>query len=165
MKIGIKTFDDAFFLENLKEKADFIEIMAIEGNNYDFLKKFSLPIVIHAQHENFGINNSDKTIYQKNLNSINFAKKIADLINAKKIILHPGALLNENHSKQQSIQFMGEIKDKRILIENLPAKKNICSTPNQTKDFLKQTNLGFCLDINHAIETAIYLNKDYIDPR
>ncbi|MDP1759954.1 MAG: hypothetical protein Q8L01_00585 [Candidatus Woesebacteria bacterium] len=65
MKIGIKTFDNPFFLESLKEKADFIEIMAIEGNNYDFLKKFSLPIVIHAQHENFGINNADKTKYKK----------------------------------------------------------------------------------------------------
>ena len=64
MKIGIKTFDDALLLESLKEKADFIEVMAIEGNNYDFLKKFSLPIVIHAQHEVFGINNPSLTLIQ-----------------------------------------------------------------------------------------------------
>ena len=29
--------------------------------------------------------------------------------------------------------------------------------------FLKETKAGFCFDINHAIETAIYLNEDYIE--
>jgi deoxyribonuclease IV len=164
MKIGVKTYDNMDFLEYFKDKCDFFEVMAIETIDYSFLKNFSKPIVIHAQHERFLINNADKLKETKNLASSDFARKLADNTKSKKIILHPGRIENNNCSEENSINFFKNIKDKRILIENCPNRKNfLLSTPLKAKEFLKQTDKGFCLDINHAIETAIYEKIDYLD--
>lgn len=164
MKIGVKTFDDKNFLEPFKDKVDFFEIMAIEKNNYDFLKEFNLPVVIHSQHRSFGVNVADKTIVQRNLDSINFAIKIANQTNAKKIILHPGELDGKNSSIEQSIEFIKDIKDKRFIIENIPLEGSyrFGAKPEEIRDILRKTKKGFCFDINHALATAVSLNQDYI---
>lgn len=166
VKIGVKTFDSEEFLNNFKDKVDFFEIMAIEKNNYDFLRKFNLPIIIHSQHRSFGVNIADKTKIERNLKSINFAGKIADMTNAKKIILHPGDLDNENCRIETAIEFVKSLDDKRIIIENIPVDtkvKRLCQTPEETKEFLKASKAGFCFDINHAIMAAESLKIDYID--
>ncbi len=164
MKIGVKTYNNPEYLKKFEDKVDFFEIMAIETNNYDFIKELKLPIVIHSQHRRFGVNIADKTKEKINLTSINFARKIADMANAKKIILHPGDIDNENCSLEQSISFAKNLNDKRIIIENIPKEgkiKRLCQTPQETKDFLKSTGKGLCFDIGHAIWAAIYLNEDY----
>jgi sugar phosphate isomerase/epimerase len=166
MKIGVKTYNNEQFLRYFEKKADFFEIMAIENNDYSFLKKFHKEIVIHAQHRGFGINNSDKNNYKKNLDSINYAKKIADMTNSKKIIIHPGELMNENCSFDNSIEFIKENYDKRFLVENMPGNKKfkrLCETPEEIKEYMKKTGAGLCLDINHAILKAQLLKIDYID--
>ena len=165
MKIGVKTFKDPDYLKKFEEKVDFFEIMAIETNDYDFIKELKLPIVVHSQHRMFGVNAADKKKQKRNLSSINFAKKIADLSNARKIILHPGEINNENCSIEQAISFIKNIDDKRVIIENIPAEAKInrfCKTPAETKEFMKETGKGFCFDINHAIWAAIILKEDYI---
>lgn len=164
MKIGVKTFDEESFLDFFINKADFFEIMAIEKNNYKFLKKYSIPMVIHAQHHNFGINNADKTKIKENTDSINFAINLANECKADKIIVHAGEFADKNCSIKQAVYFFNFINDKRILVENVPIrdKKRLCTTPEEMKMFLKKTKTGFCFDINHAIETAVYLNEDYI---
>ena len=164
MKFGVKTFKDRDFLMHFKDKVDFFEVMAIQEVDYSFLREFSLPIVIHAQNENFNINNADKIKIKENTDSINFAINLANEYKSNKIIVHPGLLADENCSKEQAISFFKSIKDKRILIENLPMKENrLCATPEEMKMFLKETKKEFCFDINHAIDAAIYLNKDYIE--
>jgi len=164
MKIGVKTFDNPLFLNSFKDQVDFFEIMAIRSNKYDFLKEFQIPIVIHAEHSGFGINPADKTKIKANLESIKFAIKLAEDINSKKIIFHSGELDNQNCSKENSIEFLKELNDKRIILENLSAiEKSLCKTPEEVKEFLKQTNMGFCFDINHAIETATFFKQDYMD--
>lgn len=166
MKIGVKTFNNRDFLKQFEDRADFFEVMAIETNNYDFLKEFKLPIVIHSPHGRFGINPADKTKIEKNLSSIDFSRKIADQTNAKKIIYHPGDLENENCSIEQAVSFVKSLDDKRIIIENIPVEnkmKRLCQTPEETKEFLKATGKGFCFDINHAIWTAIAKKIDYLD--
>ena len=162
MKIGVKTWRSEKFLKHFEKTADFFEVQAIQSENYKFLKKFSKPIVIHAEHSGFGVNPADKTLKKKNLKSINYAIKIADSIDAKKIILHPGFIKNKNCSEQNSIEFIKDLKDKRILIENVvPHNNGLCLTPKQTKNFLKQTNKKFIFDLAHSILTSNYLKKDY----
>jgi sugar phosphate isomerase/epimerase len=165
MKLGVKTFDSEFFLDFFINKADFFEIMAIEKNNYKFLKKYSIPIVIHAQHKSFNVNNADKTKIKENIDSINFAINLANECKANKIIVHPGEITDENCSVERAVYFFNSINDKRILVENLITKdkKELCATPEEMKLFLKKTKAGFCFDINHAIETAIYLKEDYVE--
>jgi len=154
MKIGVKTWDSEKFLKHFENQADFFEVQAIQTNDYKFLKKFSKPIVIHAEHFKQGSNPADKTMFKQNLKSINFAIKLADKTNAKKIILHAGAIVNKNCSKQQAIDFIKNIKDKRIIIENLFYNNPVNFNPNDIKEFLKECNCGFCFDISHAIASA-----------
>jgi hypothetical protein len=166
MKIGVKTYNDEKFLDNFINKADFFEVQAIQKYNYDFLKKYKkleIPFVIHAEHIAFGINLADKSIEKENLKSINFAIKLADMTNAKKIIIHPGYISNKYCSKEQSINFFKKLKDKRILVENLHSLGNrLCQTPKKTKEFLKKTKRNFIFDLSHAIAVAntIKLNKE-----
>jgi deoxyribonuclease-4 len=165
MKIGVKTFNNPDYLKKFEDKVDFFEIMAIETNNYDFIKELKLPIVIHSQHRIFGVNTADKKKGKTNLSSINFARKIADLSNAKKIIIHPGEIENKNCSIEQAVSFIKNINDKRVIVENVYSDVEItrlCTTPSETKEFLKATGRGFCFDINHAIGSAVILKEDYI---
>ncbi|MBR9705338.1 hypothetical protein GOV12_08040 [Candidatus Pacearchaeota archaeon] len=92
MKIGVKTYNNKEFLKHFENQVDFFEIMAIRTNNYDFVTELNKPIVIHAEHRLFGVNFADSKLIKANLDSINFAKKIADLSNSNKIIVHPGDL-------------------------------------------------------------------------
>jgi sugar phosphate isomerase/epimerase len=167
MKIGVKTFDSKDFLEYFEDKVDFFEIMALRTNNYSFLKEFNIPIVIHSEHEGLKINPADKTKEKENSESINYAVKIADFSNSKKIIVHPGSLDNKNCTKEQSIKTIGNLYDKRILIENLPlaynSKKYLASTYEEISEYLKLTNKRLCLDINHSITTSKILKEDYLE--
>jgi len=167
MKFGVKTYSNKKFLDLFKNKCDFFEVIAIKGKDYSFLKKYKLPIVIHCEHHMFGVNIANNTKKDFNLKSINFAKKIAESISAKKIIIHPGFLEDENCSKENSINFLKENCDKRFYIENLPPAtlkykgKRLCTNPEEMKEFLIKTNLSFCFDVNHAIEYALSKKLDY----
>jgi len=164
MKIGVKTFDNPNFLKYFEDKVDFFEIMALQKTDYSFLRNFSLPMVIHAEHQVYGTNPADISVKEFNLKSINFARKIADLVNAKKIIAHPGDLKNENCSEQNSVDFFNELNDERICIENLPLKssyRKLCHWPEEVKSFITQTKTRFCFDINHFIKTPTRFNGDY----
>jgi len=164
MKLGVKTYSDEKFLEHFKNKADFFEIQAIRRRHYPFihkLKKFTKPIVIHAAHYSQGSNPADKSLYKQTLESLNFAKKLADKTNAKVIVFHPGRLTNKNCSIDNSINFLKENFDKRIHIENLTQIiKSFTTTPDEIKYFLKKTKTKFCFDVNHAIASANNLNKN-----
>ena len=140
MKIGVKTYNNPEFLKELENKVDFFEVMAIRNNNYDFIKEFSLPIIIHAEHQSFEINNADKNKIDLNQESINFAIKIANSCNAKKIIIHPGTTNNNTSSKEQAINFLKNFNDTRILIENLISSNNSLGySPNEIEEFMIKT--------------------------
>ena len=166
MKIGVKTYDNRKFLEHFRKKADFFEILTIEGRDYEFAEQFSqfLPVIIHAQHYIFGSNPADKSKNEGYNSSINFARKIADSTNAKRIILHPGVINNGSSSEENAVSFIKNLNDKRVLIENLPKYKDfncLCTTPEDTKEFMKKADVKLCFDINHAMETAFQAGRDY----
>ena len=163
MKFGVKTYDSFEFLKHFENSCDFFEVQAIQKNNYSFLRKFKIPIVIHAEHKKEKINPANISKKKSNLKSLKFAIKTANFCNSKKIIYHPGYIEKDNCSEKNAIDFVKNIKDSRILIENMPnPKKCFCSTPEEMKFFIKETGKGFCLDINHAIISAVYLKQDYI---
>jgi uncharacterized protein (UPF0276 family) len=161
MNLGVKTYCNGDFLKKFEDKADFFEILAIEGEDYSFLKNITKPVVIHAKHEQFRINLSDTKKFQKNMYSIKFAIKLADSCNCRKIIVHPGKITGPSCSINESIRFLKSINDKRLLIENLPAYGGyLCSTPEELSYFVEKTGAGICFDVNHAISSAIRLGKD-----
>lgn len=163
MKFGVKSYRYYPEFEYFKDKADFIELMAIEGEDYSKFKDFGLPVVIHTQHGGFGINNANSSNYAKNKRSLDFAIKIADELGAKKIIVHPGDLTDENCSMEAAVSFLKGFNDNRIIIENLSHKVMLCTDPKNTREFLDKVGLGFCFDSNHAIEIAMHSKLKYLD--
>ena len=161
MKLGVKIFCDAEFADYFKDKADFLEVMAIQGKDYSFLEDYPLPIVIHAMHHAFGVNAADENLFEKNLASINFAVSLANRFDVKKIVLHPGILGNENCSFEQSVKFFQGL-DNRIIFENMPFEPYLCSKFSDVKDFIFRTGRNFCLDINHVVQMAEKLGIDSI---
>ena len=161
MKFGVKTYFDAGFAKYFEDKADFLEVMAICGEDYSFLEGYSLPIVIHAMHSGFGINFADKGLVEKNREAVDFAIELADKCGAEKIIVHAGRLVNENCSVEQVVDFLKGLDD-RIIVENCP--KDVCSIPDETSCFLFEVGRNFCFDVNHAISAAeLSLKKDYLN--
>lgn len=163
MKIGVKTFDSEKFLKHFENDVDFFEVMALQKNDYSFLKQFSLPFVIHAEHQFYETNPADISKKDFNLKSVNFARKIADMTNAEKIIVHPGHINNKYCSIENAINFFREINDERILIENLPGRESqnrLCTSVERIENFIPRTGMGFCFDINHVRELKNF-NGDY----
>lgn len=159
MKLGVKTYDGEEYIKHFANKVDFIEIMSFVDKDLLLDKK----IVIHSKHSKFGINPADSEKEKENINEIQISQKLADFCKSEIIIVHPGFIENKTCSKEQAIKIIKKITDKRIIIENMPKMNNgikLCSTPEETKEFLEKTNKGFCFDVNHAISSAFENNLD-----
>lgn len=171
MKLGAKIFGkrDIDFLEKVINKIDFIETMAIHNQDYEFLRNYGKKIVIHAEHQQFGINPADSLKYRRNIESMELSMKLADELKVEKVICHPGLISNKNCSEKTAINFFNNINDERVLIENLPLINYngrhinaLCPTPESTENFLNNTNKKLCLDISHAIISSLANNRaDY----
>ena len=55
---------------------------------------------------------------------------------------------------------MKDISDKRILIENVIL---YLSNPEEIKEIMDKTNVGFCFDLNHAISYSKNSNRDMFE--
>jgi len=161
MKFGVKTYFDAEFADYFKDKADFLEVMAVVGEDYSFLEDYPLPIVVHAMHFLFGVNCADKSLSEKNMEAIDFAVELADKYGAEKIIVHAGRLVNKDCSVEQVVDFLKKFDD-RILIENCGKRNNFVYSPENTSRVLFDTGKRLIFDVNHAIGAARELGEDYI---
>jgi len=159
MKLGVKTYNDKQYIDYFKDKVDFIEVMSF-AEKEDIIGK---KIVIHCKHSRFGINPADLEKEEENTLEIKKGQEIADFTKANKMIFHPGLIENKKCSREQAIKIIKETKDKRIIIENLPRMKEgekLCSTPDETAKFMKETEKDLCFDLNHAISAAYSNKKD-----
>jgi len=171
MKIGVKIWRVENDLNELIERAkpDFIETMAIVGEDYSPLKETGLPVTIHAEHISFGVNQADPLLLARNTKSLEFAIRTADMLDSDVIVLHPGCLVNHNCSLQAAIDFISGFDDQRILVENMPAYTakdgkifNIGISTEEIVDILDKTKKGFCLDLAHAAVAAVGSGRDYL---
>ena len=146
----------------LEEKVcDYIEIYALPettDNTIKLWKRLNTEFIVHAPHFMHGINFSDSSKFQSNMSMAKSALLFADKLNAEKIIFHPGIQGNYKETARQ----MAHLRDKRVLVENKPYKVcglndgDICVgwSPEEISYILANTNIGFCLDIGHAICAA-----------
>lgn len=165
MKFGAKDYYEEEFFDYVIDKADFLEVQGLRSHDYGFMKKYNVPIVVHAEHHTQGSNPADPNC-KTNLVSLRYSQKLADSFNGKKIVLHPGSLDFKGASKENSLNFIRKIDDNRILMENLitNSKMNhLCTTPEEMKEFMDETGKGFIFDLAHAMITANYKKIDQID--
>ena len=140
----------------------YIELYIIPNslNKIDLWKnlhsEFKIPFIIHAPHFREGVNLASRECKPKNMALAKEAIEFADVLNSKYIIFHPGIA---GDIKETVSQF-NELNDDRILVENKPyyviPGNFVCNgaTIDEIKFVLDNTNVGFCLDIGHAICAA-----------
>lgn len=169
LKYGIKLwtinkncFNEAVDLCNRKQ-IDFIELYIVpdsfELKELEILKK--IPVVLHTPHSAHNFNVFDLSEEKIKL----FKKQVietANFLNSEYIVFHAGvgsnpSVFRENYDK---------IKDNRIIIENMPKigiDDKICFgyLLEQLRFIKKVFNTGLCLDINHAIKSAVSQKLDY----
>lgn len=92
--------------------------------------------------------------------SLSHSLEIADNINARYIILHPGF-----GKMEDAIRTLEKFRDKRILIENMP-KIGMGGEPmlgynTEEMRILMGKTFGFCMDFGHAACAAASTKTDY----
>ena len=119
-----------------KDLFKYIELFIVPETIKDYLifwQKLSIPVIIHATHEKFGLNLALKENRKQNKRLANEVFQFADALNAKMIIFHPGC----NGEIDEVVYQLNDIFDNRIVIENLPYfsldKKEICHRCNSWK--------------------------------
>lgn len=166
MKFGLKLWstnqDTLPQAEELIEEGVFqyIELTPIPGTKVDAFLSYDLPYVIHITTERHGVNIANNEIRVFNFETIQNCIEWADQLQASYMILHPGF-----GQIRDALNFLNDICDKRILIENMPKvglsdESMVGYTPNQINR-LMDNKFGFCLDFGHAIKAAVSLNKNY----
>lgn len=153
----------------------FLELSPIPGSfssleELSFLKK--MPVTVHSPHcrEGFNIFNLDKGAVKM---FSELAKKSADFFAAKHIIVHAGRGGDREIFKKN----IAEIKDKRILIENMAKltwdfdkqgnftknENDVCFGYSKEQLLFIKQECGFdiCFDFGHAIKAAVSQGLDY----
>lgn len=168
MKFGIKLwsinhelYEEAVDLIK-RGKADYLELLYVPGakDKLEFLKQNKIPVIIHAPTYHHRVCFSDNN-FEKNDKMFKETVKIADYLNAEKIIIHPGKGNGENFAR-----FLRQHQDNRIIIENMPKVAldgALCTgySPSQIRGFLLLGPFSFCLDFSHAIKASLSLKLDY----
>jgi len=139
----------------------YIELTPIPNTKIDPFLDLSIPCIIHVTTENHGLNIADLLKMEKNLDLINTCTLWADELKAKYLVLHSGYGNLEN-----ALEFLDQIHDKRILIENMPKiginnESMIGYNSYQIKELLGN-RFSLCLDLNHAVKAAASLNIPYV---
>ena len=166
IKFGIKLWStNSDLLDKAKELIEnnvfqYIELTPIPNTKITPFLVYNLPYIIHITTERHGVNITDKEKKEINLKTIDNCIEWADKLNAKYLILHPGFGVIDD-----TTEFLNNINDRRILIENMPKvgindESMIGYTPEQLKG-LMGGGFGLCLDLNHAIKAAISLKTPY----
>ena len=143
----------------------YIELFAVPHSFEKYIDLWAglkIPYVIHAPHSLTGLNLARAECYEQNLVLSKEAFAYAKILNAKFVIFHPGI----NGDIKQTAKQMNMILSKcnidplAVLIENKPyygiKDGIICngSSPDEIEFVIKESGIGFCLDIGHAIYSA-----------
>jgi len=165
-KYGIKIWSvnkDWFgkVVELIKQgKADFAEIYIVpdsfELSDFDIFKQNNIQVSLHSPHTSHSFDVFNLT--KKSLDIWNDQViKTANYLNVQFIITHSGVGDSKDIFKRESLK----IKDKRVLMENMPYKGFVdiggvfCF--GYSKDqllFIKSLGFDFCFDVCHAVASA-----------
>lgn len=173
-KIGLKLYStNEHYLRdaaNMRAKGyyDFVELLPVPGTYKTTIakwKSFPGPFIIHAPHFSFGVNLGSKESFNRNMEVAGETRRFADELKARFIIYHPGM---ESDIHETARQFK-VINDPRVLVENKPYKtmdgrfRCIGGSVREIELVRKESGVGFCLDISHAISYAQNTGHDWYD--
>ncbi|MFH1420454.1 MAG: TIM barrel protein [Candidatus Aenigmatarchaeota archaeon] len=173
LKVGLKLYsgNPRKKIEEAIKIADFVEVLIEPNIDFTFLKKYKTVFEIHCAHRLQGFNPADRMKWHKSEKMLDDAVCAANLLDAKKIIVHLGMIESKNCSLDNALKFFEIYQkkhgtDKRMLLENLcriSKETLIMNLPDESKKMMKRLGYGLCLDFSHAAVTAKLLSLDYKD--
>jgi sugar phosphate isomerase/epimerase len=143
----------------------YIELFAVPNSYKNFIKlwqNLKIPYVIHAAHSMTGLNLAKREFFQNNILLAKEAFDFVESLNSQFVIFHPGINGDIKETCYQLNKLINKkiIDINKILVENKPyygiQDNIICvgSRPEEIEFIIKNTGVGFCFDIAHAIHSA-----------
>jgi len=161
-----KLYSDGFF--------DFIELYVVPGSFVkfkDIWKNFEIPYTLHTPHTIHGFNLALEDSADSNRKLFSEVEKYSDYLDASSIIIHPGIEGELTSTLNQLSKFrdtIGPPTYSKLVLENKPYISLVNTNCRgalleEVNVILSKTGLKFCLDIGHAIKTALFLKTDPLD--
>lgn len=165
-KYSLMPFKEA--LDIVRKDFDGWEFLAEKYHSWEFrdqiedhLSTVDMEIQIHSQLNDVNIASINPTLRKASINEIERTFKLANRIDVKMVTVHPGIYsplsIYWNETAKTAIESLNKLKIKSdeygvtVAMENLPKMwLALCSKPEETRDFLDETGLDFCLDVGHA---------------
>jgi len=176
-KIGLKLHSTniALIPDTLRLKKekffDYIELFVVPGskkNSLEQWKEKNFSYILHAPHSYSGLNLSLRNCESKNRLLIEEVEAFRVALKPAKIIFHPGIQGSPHETIRQILLFKKDYTKlfDLALIENKPKiglKGETCvgSSPEEIKQIVTETGMGFCLDIGHAIYYTAWADLQY----
>lgn len=150
------------FEENIYQYIELFVVPDSYDNYSDLWADLNIPYVIHAPHFDKGMNLAKKENLAKNMLLAEETLRFADRLKVDTIIYHPGI----GGCIEETVRQLFKIYDSRIVVENKPYYGHndvVCvgSSPAEIDYVITNINVGFCLDIGHAI---CYANSKGLNP-
>lgn len=165
-KFSLMPFKKA--LEIVKKDFEGWEFLAEKYHSWEFrdqiqdhLSTVDMEIQIHSPINDVNIASINPTLRRASIEEINKTLKLANSIDVEMVTVHPGIYsplsIYWDKTAKTAIDSLNKIREKgeeygiTIAMENFPEMwLALCSKPEETKDFLEETGLEFCLDVGHA---------------
>ncbi len=165
-KFSLMPFKEA--LDIVKDDFDGWEFLAEKYHSWEFsgeikdqLSTVDMKIQIHSPMNDLNIASINPTLRRAAIEEIEKTLKLANEIDVEIVTVHPGIYsplsIYWDKTAKTAIESLNKLKVKgeeygvKIAMENLPEMwLALCSTPEETRDFLDETELDFCLDVGHA---------------
>lgn len=150
---------------------DYVELFVVPGSQENCLGRWEaagFPFVLHAPHAYKGLNFSVGELEEKNRAVLEEVEAFRGGLNPEFVIFHPGISGRPEETLRQVKMFRDEFRAlfNAAVLENKPKlglNAEICvgASPEEMAILLKETGLGFCLDMGHAIYYAAWRQADY----
>jgi len=169
MRVGIKVMHPSAeeYLHKVADSLDFIEVMAVIGQDCEYLRQFRLPVIVHNMHYTWKVNFVNPKKEEINRRSLEFSTRLADEFNSRHIIVHPERKEDEGCSEEQFVRFLSSYPDTRIIVESMPyyaeGQRFYGYDRQSMKRLLDRTGKRMCLDFPHTSEAAVDLGRDPLD--
>ncbi len=150
---------------------DYIELFIVPGSYKDTASVWTdinIPYILHAPHSYSGLNLSLEENEAANKSLIEEIEYFRIALQPEKIIFHPGINGSVVETIRQILIFKknySELFDLAV-IENKPKtglNGEVCvgADPQEIALIIKETGIGFCLDIGHAIYYSAWADHAY----
>ena len=176
-KLGLKVWSSNLFYISLADGLyndgvfDYVELYVVPGSDKSCSQKWrqaKFPFILHAPHSSDGFNLSLKECEAKNRILIKEVDSFREVLSPRYVIFHPGTNGSIRETIRQISMFRHEFAElfNLAVVENKPkiginGEECIGVSPEEIKELLNETGLGFCLDVGHAICYAAWKRTEY----